>query len=118
MPYLVLTAVTLGVLLIPPLNAMMGQIRIGLPFPAVETGFGVRNAAVARYAPITVFTHPGMMLLITSVVVWLVYNAGGYYRRLGGASPDGEHLVCTADRRRAGFGPCDRVPGDEPYSGS
>jgi lactate permease len=80
LPYVVLTAVTLSVLLIPPLNAMMGQIRIGLPFPAVETGFGIRNAAVARYAPITVFTHPGMMLLITSVVVWLVYNAAGYYR--------------------------------------
>jgi lactate permease len=80
LPYVVLTAVTLSVLLIPPLNAMMGQIRIGLPFPAVETGFGIRNAAVARYAPITVFTHPGMMLLITCVVVWLVYNAAGYYR--------------------------------------
>jgi len=27
-----------------------------------------------------VFTHPGMMLLITSIIVGLVYNAGGYYR--------------------------------------
>jgi lactate permease len=80
LPYVILTVVTLSVLLIPPLNAMLGQLRIGLPFPAVETGFGVQNAAVARYAPITVFTHPGMMLLITSVIVWLVYNAGGYYR--------------------------------------
>jgi lactate permease len=80
LPYVVLTAVTLGVLLIPALNNIMRQVQVGLPFPAVETGFGVENAAVARYAPITVFTHPGMMLLITSVVVWLVYNASGYYR--------------------------------------
>jgi lactate permease len=80
LPYIILTVVTLSVLLIPPLNALLGQLRIGLPFPAVETGFGVQNAAIARYAPITVFTHPGMMLLITSVIVWLVYNAGGYYR--------------------------------------
>jgi len=80
LPYVVLTAVTLGVLLIPALNNIMTQVQVGLPFPAVETGFGVENAAVARYAPITIFTHPGMMLLITSVVVWLVYNAGGYYR--------------------------------------
>jgi lactate permease len=58
---------------------MLRQVQIGLPFPAVETGFGVQNAAVARYAPITVFTHPGMMLLITSIVMWFVYNAGGYY---------------------------------------
>lgn len=80
LPYVVLTAVTLGVLLIPAVNELMRQLQIGLPFPAVETGFGIQNAAVERYAPITVFTHPGMMLLITSVVVWIVYRAGGYYR--------------------------------------
>jgi lactate permease len=80
LPYVVLTVVTLGVLLVPPLNAVMRQLQVGLPFPAVTTGFGVSNAAIARYAPITVFTHPGMMLLITSIVVWVVYYAGGYYR--------------------------------------
>jgi lactate permease len=80
LPYAVLTAVTLGVLLIPALNNIMRQVQVGLPFPAVETGFGVQNAAVARYAPVTVFTHPGMMLLITALIVWIVYNAGGYYR--------------------------------------
>jgi lactate permease len=62
LPYIVLTAVTLSVLLIPSLNEALRQVRIGLPFPAVETGFGVQNAAVASYAPVTVFTHPGMML--------------------------------------------------------
>ena len=80
LPYIVLTAVTLSVLLIPALNEALRQVRIGLPFPAVETGFGVQNAAVASYAPVTVFTHPGMMLLITAVIIWFVYNAGGYYR--------------------------------------
>ncbi len=80
LPYVVLTAVTLGVLLIPALNAILRQVQLGLPFPAVETGFGIRNAAIARYAPITVFTHPGMMLLVTSIIVWVVYSAGGYYR--------------------------------------
>ena len=80
LPYIVLTIVTLSVLLIPSLNELMQRVRIGLPFPAVETGFGVHNAAVARYAPVTLFTHPGMMLLITCAVVWVVYNARGYYR--------------------------------------
>ena len=80
LPYIVLPAVTLSVLLIPPLNDALRQVRIGLPFPAVETGFGVQNAAVPRYAPIALFTHPGAMLLITAIVIWLVYNAGGYYR--------------------------------------
>jgi lactate permease len=80
LPYVVLTAVTLSVLLIPPLNEALRQLRIGLPFPAVETGFGVQNAAVSSYAPIAVLTHPGAMLLITAIIVWVVYNAGGYYR--------------------------------------
>lgn len=80
LPYIVLTAVTLSVLLIPQLNEALRQFRVGLPFPAVETGFGVENAAVARYAPIVPFTHPGAMLLVTAVVMWLVYAAGGYYR--------------------------------------
>lgn len=79
LPYIILTAVTLSVLLIRPLNEALRQVRIGLPFPAVETGFGVQNAAVSSYAPITVFTHPGMMLLVTVVIVWLVYNSRGYY---------------------------------------
>lgn len=80
LPYVILTAVTLGVQLLPTINAALRQVRIGLPFPAVETGFGVQNAAVASYAPIAIFTHPGMMLLISAVIVWIVYSAGGYYR--------------------------------------
>jgi lactate permease len=80
LPYAVLTAVTLGVLLIPAINEIMRQLQVGLPFPAVETGFGIQNAAVERYAPVTVFTHPGMMVLITALIVWIVYSAGGYYR--------------------------------------
>jgi lactate permease len=80
LPYIVLTAVTLAVLLIPWLNNALRQLTVGLPFPAVDTGFGVHNAAVERYAPIALLTHPGMMLLATAVIIWLVYSAGGYYR--------------------------------------
>jgi lactate permease len=72
--------VTLGVLLIRPLNAALGQFRLGLPFPEVTTGFGIHNPAIARYAPVAVFTHPGMMLLVTAIVVWFVYRGKGYYR--------------------------------------
>jgi lactate permease len=80
LPYVILTAVTLGALLIPALNAALRQVQLGLPFPAVDTGFGVHNDATARYAPISILTHPGMMLLITAAIVWAIYWAGGYYR--------------------------------------
>ena len=56
-----LPAVTLGILLIPSLNAALRQFRVGLPFPEVNTGFGVHNAAVERYAPFAPFTHPALL---------------------------------------------------------
>jgi lactate permease len=80
LPYVILTAVTLGALLIPALNEALRQVQFGLPFPAVETGFGIHNDATASYAPIALLTHPGMMLLITAAIVWAIYRAGGYYR--------------------------------------
>jgi lactate permease len=80
LPYIVLTIVTLSVLLIPSLNEALRQFRVGLPFPAVETGFGVQNAAVERYAPFAPLTHPGTMLLVTAIIMWIVYNSSGYYR--------------------------------------
>ncbi|WP_348787344.1 L-lactate permease [Leifsonia sp. NPDC080035] len=80
LPYIILPIVTLSVLLIPPINDTLRQFRVGLPFPAVDTGYGIHNAATDSYAPVSVFTHPGMMLLVTAIVVWIVYRAKGYYR--------------------------------------
>ena len=59
----------------------MRDVRIGLPFPTVETGFGVRNPEIARYAPIAPLTHPGAMLLVTALVVWVIYRGCGYYHK-------------------------------------
>lgn len=83
LPYVVLPVVTLCALKIGPLNDQLSRWRPGLSFPAVDTGYGVENAAVDEYAPITVFTHPGTMLLVTTLVVWVVYRAGGYYEAWG-----------------------------------
>ncbi|WP_345603714.1 L-lactate permease [Pseudonocardia adelaidensis] len=78
-PYVVLPVVTLTALLVDPINAQLSRWQLGMSFPEVTTGYGVTNAAVERYAPITVLTHPGTMLLVTTVVVWIVYRSGGYY---------------------------------------
>ena len=43
LPYIVLTAVTLSVLSIPALDEALRHMQIGLPFQAVETGFGVQR---------------------------------------------------------------------------
>jgi lactate permease len=82
-PYVVLPAVTLTVLLVDPINDQLSRLRLGMSFSAVTTGFHVDNDAVDKYAPITLLTHPGTMLLVTTVIVWIVYRSGGYYRAWG-----------------------------------
>ena len=79
LPYIVLPVVTLCVLKIPGLNHLLSKWRVGLAFPQVTTGYHVTNPAISKYAPITVLTHPGTMLLVTAIVVFIVYRAGGYY---------------------------------------
>ena len=79
-PYIVLTFVTLGTLLIPPIEAAFSQVTIGLPFAEVTTGYDVVREATEAYSPFEVFTHPGTFLMIASIVAYLVYNARGYYK--------------------------------------
>lgn len=80
LPYIILPVITLSVLLIPPITNALRSVTVGLPFPAVSTGYGVTNAATDSYAPIAVLTHPGTMLLVTAIIVWIVYRARGYYK--------------------------------------
>ena len=79
-PYVILPAVTLTALLVDPINEQLSRWQIGMSFPEVTTGYDVTNAQIDKYAPITVLTHPGTMLLVTTILVWIVYRAGGYYR--------------------------------------
>jgi len=80
LPYVVLTAVALGALTIGPLEVALGALTVGMPFPAVQTGYGVFNEATEPYSPFAPLTHPGTFLLVTSLVTWLVYRARGYYQ--------------------------------------
>jgi lactate permease len=83
LPYVVLPVVTLSALLIGPLNDQLTRWTLGMSFPEVTTGFDILNGATDEYAPITVLTHPGTMLLVTTVVVWAAYRIRGYYDAWG-----------------------------------
>ena len=80
LPYVVLSIVAVGVLAIEPIKTALAAFSLGLPFPAVTTGFGVANGAVDPYSPFSPLTHPGTFLLVTSLVTWAVYQAKGFYR--------------------------------------
>ena len=79
LPYVLLTALTIGVLVVEPAKQALGAFAIGLPFPAVTTGYGIVRDAAAPYSPFSPLTHPGTFLLITAFATWLIYRARGYY---------------------------------------
>jgi lactate permease len=80
-PYLVLTAATVFVLVIPPVEGFFEQFEVGLPFPAVETGYDVTNEAEEPYSPFSPLTHPGTFLLISAAAAGIVYKSQGYYKQ-------------------------------------
>jgi lactate permease len=78
-PYIFLTVVAILASGVPPITSLLQQIQIGLPFPAVETGYGLTVAAGEPYSPFSLLTHPGTFVLLTSLVALLVYRSKGYY---------------------------------------
>jgi lactate permease len=78
-PYLFLTVIAILASGVPPVTAFLSQFQVGLPFPAVETGYGITIAAADPYSPFAPLTHPGTFVLLTSLVALLVYRAQGYY---------------------------------------
>lgn len=79
LPYGVLTLLAVVALAIPPINEFLEQFEVGLPFPAVGTGYGVAEEAEAPYSPFAPFTHPGTLLLLAALVTWTAYRLRGYY---------------------------------------
>lgn len=79
MPYALLTVVALGTSLIDPLNAALGTLAAGMPFPEVATGYGIVNDAVAHYSAMAPLLNPGASLLLTAGVTWLLFRRRGYY---------------------------------------
>jgi lactate permease len=79
MPYIVLTIATVAALVPQPVEQFLGQVEVGLPFPAVETGYGMEHEAEQPYDPFSPLTHPGTFLLISAMVAYGVYRSKGFY---------------------------------------
>ena len=60
------------VLLVKPLNTVLGQIKFGFAFPETSTGYGYVNKAVDCFSPLAPFTHASMFLFV-SAIIGLVY---------------------------------------------
>ena len=78
-PYYALIAISLVVLVIPAVNEYLGRFGVGLPFPGTQTGFGVTESAEAPYSPFDIFTHPGTLLIVASLIGYFWFKARGHY---------------------------------------
>ena len=81
LPYLMLTAITLLVLLVPPVKQALGRWSIAFSVPETVTGFGFANEAAARYSPISPLTHASLFLLLSALTGLWYYRAHGWIKR-------------------------------------
>lgn len=77
-PYIVLTVITFACLLVKPINNLLSIYKIGISFPKTVTGYGYINEEVNFYSPISIFTHPSVFLLMSSLIGYYYYRKRGY----------------------------------------
>jgi lactate permease len=76
--YVVLLVIAFAINLIEPLGAWLGQVTFTLPFPALSTQSGWLTPAESGRR-ISLFSHPGAILLYASLIAALIYWRAGRY---------------------------------------
>ncbi|HSI66270.1 MAG TPA: L-lactate permease, partial [Planococcus sp. (in: firmicutes)] len=79
-PYYVLTILSVLMLGIPFIQDFLGQFAWGIPFPGVETGYGFEVEGAEAYSPIAPLTHPGIYLLIASIIGYFWFKSKNAYK--------------------------------------
>ncbi len=75
-PYILLVVIGFAVTLIRPLNAFLNQVSISLPYPEIVSRSGF--VTPAESSPIIhPFSHPGMVLLVTVLLSYVVLRREG-----------------------------------------
>jgi lactate permease len=77
--YLVLVVLAFALILIQPVNAFLSSVTFNLQFPALQTSLGFVTPAEAG-RKITLFSHPGAILIYTSLISIFIYSRAGYFK--------------------------------------
>ncbi|MCD8083890.1 MAG: L-lactate permease [Clostridiales bacterium] len=77
LPYYALTGITIFCLLIPPVNRLLSQWKLGFSFPETVTASGFVTAAESLFSPLKPLTYAGSFLALSAVL------SGLYYRKKG-----------------------------------
>lgn len=78
LPYYALTVITVVCLLIPPINAMLSQWKLGFAFPETSTGYGFVTAADPFFSPLKPLTYAGTFLALSSLLSFFYYQKKGF----------------------------------------
>ncbi len=77
--YAVLIVLAFAINLIPALDDFFNAVELTSQFPEMSTAYGwVTPAEMGR--KISLFGHPGAVLLYASIIAYLIYAQAGYYR--------------------------------------
>jgi lactate permease len=77
--YAVLIVLAFAINLIPALKEFFNGVKLTLQFPAVATASGwVTPSEAGR--KLSLFGHPGAILLYTSLIAYAIYQRAGYYQ--------------------------------------
>ena len=77
--YLILILLAFTVNLVPEVKLIMNQVTLSIQFPQVMTSTGWKiPAELGRQ--ISIFVHPGAILLYSSLAAFLVYSMAGCYK--------------------------------------
>lgn len=75
--YIILIIVVFAVYLIPPLNDFLAQFQVGLAFPETSIGHGLVNESIQQYSPLELFTTPGTLIVLSSILAAIFYKMNG-----------------------------------------
>lgn len=94
-PYIFMTVITLFVLMVGPVNSLLGSVSFGPSFGETVTRLGVINPAVQFYAPIKPLTHASFFLALSAFMGYL------FYRQKKLVRVDSIYLVLSRTVRKA-----------------
>lgn len=78
--YLLLVILGFSINMIPPLKQFLSQVKLSLTFPELVTSHGWLTAAGPGRV-ISVFSHPGIILLYTCAIAYLIYLKTGLIKK-------------------------------------
>lgn len=81
LPYYALTLITVVCLLIPPVNRLLSQWKLGFSFPESITGYGFATPSEAFFSPLKPLTYAGTFLAVSSVLSYLYYKKKEFIKR-------------------------------------